>query len=334
MSSASNGKHSEPVWQVYFFNFWKLFFYHLSNKIHCRQVYWAPDNLDGYQNFYSCSSDGRVTNWTIVKNALWHCDQLCIDFDRPLQNIELDGGVKLLDGARALSFKPDKLDLFLVGTEEGDIHLATIEYDSQFLSSYHGHTTPVNCIAWNPFFPEIFISCASESLVIVWHKELSTPILRYNLSNIANLTQPILRYNLGNMVGQVAWAPYSSTVFAAVTDSKIVVFDLFVHKYRPICQQKIVANTTGVLNCISFNKIEPVVIVGDSTGMVHSLKLSPNLRKKSEKGKDGGKDGDDKGFAEDDKKVALMLEVTKLKKILSQVIQRGATGEDSGEEEL
>ena len=148
-----------------------------------RQVYWAPDNLDGYQNFYSCSSDGRVTNWTIVKNVLWHCDQLCIDFDRPLRNIELDGGVKLLDGARALSFKPDKLDLFLVGTEEGDIHLATIEYDSQFLASYHGHTTPVNCIAWNPFFPEIFISCASESLVIVWHKELSTPILRYNMSN-------------------------------------------------------------------------------------------------------------------------------------------------------
>ena len=68
--------------------------------------------------------------------------------------------------------------------------------------------------------------------------------------------------------------------------------------------------------------------------MVHSLKLSPNLRKKSEKGKDGGKDGEDKGFAEDDKKVALMMEVTKLKKILSQVIQRGATGEDSGEEEL
>ena len=174
ISSASNGKHSEPVWQVY----------------------WAPDNLDGYQNFYrltvfprlverfcnsklcSCSSDGRVTNWTIVKNSLWHCDQLSIDFDRPLRNIELDGGVQLLDGARALCFKPDKLDLFLVGTEEGDIHLATIEYDSQFLASYQGHTTPVNCIAWNPFFPEIFISCASESLVIVWHKELSTPILR------------------------------------------------------------------------------------------------------------------------------------------------------------
>ena len=110
------------------------------------------------------------------------------------------------------------------------------------------------------------------------------------------------------MVGQVAWAPYSSTVFAAVTDSKIVVFDLFVHKYRPICQQKILSNAAGVPNCISFNKVEPVIIVGDSTGMVHSLKLSPNLRKKSEK-PNQNKDGDDKGFAEDDKKVALQMEV-------------------------
>ena len=52
-----------------------------------------------------------------------------------------------------------------------------------------------------------------------------------------------------------------------------------------------------------------MIIVGDSTGMVHSLKLSPNLRKKSEK-PNQNKDGDDKGFAEDDKKVALQMEVT------------------------
>ena len=66
----------------------------------------------------------------------------------------------------------------------GTGHADTTKYDwavnqhRDSLASYQGHTTPVNCIAWNPFFPEIFISCASESLVIVWHKELSTPILR------------------------------------------------------------------------------------------------------------------------------------------------------------
>ena len=45
-------------------------------------------------------------------------------------------------------------------------------------------------------------------------------------------------YDLGSQVGDVAWAPYSSTVFAAVTiDGRAVVFDLSVNKYSPICNQ-------------------------------------------------------------------------------------------------
>ena len=50
------------------------------------KVKWAKDNLDGYLNFYSVSGDGRVTNWTIVKTALWHTDILAIKFSKPLEN--------------------------------------------------------------------------------------------------------------------------------------------------------------------------------------------------------------------------------------------------------
>ena len=36
----------------------------------------------------------------------------------------------------------------------------------------------------------------------------------------------------------MAWAPYSSTVLAAVTtEGKVFVFDLAVNKYKPICIQ-------------------------------------------------------------------------------------------------
>ena len=39
-------------------------------------------------------------------------------------------------------------------------------------------------------------------------------------------------------VGDVAWAPYSSTVFAAVTfEGKVYIYDLSVNKYNPICVQ-------------------------------------------------------------------------------------------------
>jgi hypothetical protein len=50
------------------------------------QVKWAKDNLDGYLNFYSVSGDGRVTNWTIVKTALWCTDVLSITFCKALVN--------------------------------------------------------------------------------------------------------------------------------------------------------------------------------------------------------------------------------------------------------
>ena len=50
------------------------------------QVKWAKDNLDGYLNFYSVSGDGRVTNWTIVKTALWYTDVLSITFAKQLHN--------------------------------------------------------------------------------------------------------------------------------------------------------------------------------------------------------------------------------------------------------
>ena len=39
-------------------------------------------------------------------------------------------------------------------------------------------------------------------------------------------------------MGDVAWAPYSSTPFAAVTcEGKVFVYDLSVNKYSPICVQ-------------------------------------------------------------------------------------------------
>ena len=72
-------------------------------------------------------------------------------------------------------------------------------------------------------------------------------------------------FDLVSQVGDIAWAPYSSTIFAAVTfDGKVHVFDLKVDKYHAICSQQIVSKKTGRLNHISFNPHYPVVIVGDN----------------------------------------------------------------------
>ena len=72
-------------------------------------------------------------------------------------------------------------------------------------------------------------------------------------------------FDLDSNVGDIAWAPYSSTVFAAVTlNGKVHVFDLNVDKYHAICSQQIVPTKEATLNHISFNPCVPVLIVGDS----------------------------------------------------------------------
>ena len=70
----------------------------------------------------------------------------------------------------------------------------------------------------------------------------------------------------------------------------------------------------GVLNQVAFNMEEPILIVGDSKGVVHSLKISPNLKKKSKEA--------EAALENEDLFKYKQAEVNKVEKILSQVIQK------------
>ncbi|KAA3674855.1 uncharacterized protein DEA37_0013140 [Paragonimus westermani] len=87
-------------------------------------------------------------------------------------------------------------------------------------------------------------------------------LLRY--SNPRFLRDPVFIFDLGSPVGDVAWAPYSSTVFAAVTaDGRVHVYDLSVNKYEPLCNQLVVARKKTKLTHLAFNPIHSIIIVGD-----------------------------------------------------------------------
>lgn len=77
-------------------------------------------------------------------------------------------------------------------------------------------------------------------------------------------SEPLFVFDVGACVGDVKWAPYSSTVFAAVTtEGKVYVFDLNVNKYKPICIQAVVSKRRNKLTRLSFNHKLPILIVGD-----------------------------------------------------------------------
>ena len=78
--------------------------------------------------------------------------------------------------------------------------------------------------------------------------------------------------------GDVAWAPYSSTVFSAVTDEgRVQVWDLHVDKHANLCDQKVVKKAK--CTHVAFNPRLPIILTSESAGGVMSLKLSPNLRR-------------------------------------------------------
>ncbi|KAM3877528.1 dynein, axonemal, intermediate chain 1, paralog 2 [Diretmus argenteus] len=242
-STAKAGKHTDPVWQVR----------------------WQNDDMDNNHNFYSVSSDGRVVSWTLVKNELVFTDIIKLSLEGAVS--EGPEGVQQPSMACGTSFDFHRhIDyLFLVGTEEGKIHKCSKTYSSQFLETYDAHNMPVDAVKWNHFHPKVFISCSFDWTVKIWDHTINTPMFTFDL-NAA--------------VGDVAWSPYSSTVFAAVTtDGKVHVFDLHINKYEAICQQQVAKKKTKLTH-IEFNPVHPIIIVGDDRGHITCLKLSPNLRKK------------------------------------------------------
>lgn len=270
-SSAKNGKHTDPVWQVK----------------------WQKDDLDGNMNFFSVSSDGRVVSWTIIKSELLFTEIVTLSIEQSVGEGPDANVVSTLGCGTCFDFNKQQDHIFLVCTEEGKVHKCSKAYINQFLDTYDAHHMAVYSVAWNTFHPKIYLTCSADWTVKIWDH---------------NCKDPLFTYDLGSAVGDAAWAPYSSTVFAAVTaDGKVFVFDLNINKYEPICEQTVVQKKKTKLTHVAFNMTYPILIVGDDRGNVTSLKLSPNLRKKPKQKKG------------EEPKPLIETEIPKLDKILALV---------------
>uniref|UniRef100_A0A7S3GGM1 Uncharacterized protein n=1 Tax=Palpitomonas bilix TaxID=652834 RepID=A0A7S3GGM1_9EUKA len=261
-STVKTGKHTDPVWEIH----------------------WQEEDLAKSLNFISVSTDGRVVLWEMSKNELTYQDIMELklvgissgigsgsgggeDGVDPDEETSLCG----LAGGCCFDFHKTSDHLFLVGTEEGMIHKCSKAYNSQYLETYEGHHMAVYGVRFNHHHNRTFLSASADWTVKLWDHQQKNPLLSFDL---------------GNAVGDVAWAPYSSTVFAAITnDGKVHVFDLNENRHDPLCDQKVVRKAK--LTHLRFNPREPFLIVGDDHGCVNAMKLSPNLRKPPPPPKEG-----------------------------------------------
>lgn len=263
-SSIKTGKHTDPVWEVK----------------------WQKDDLDDNPNFYSVSSDGKVIQWTLLKNELKKMDvimlknnkELSIKNEDPQKSEDedetkiiksiidqeaIDDGIFGFSSGTCFDFNPQMDNIFIVGTEEGNIFKCSKSYNKQYLMTYEGHQMAIYCTKYNNFHPRIFLSASADWTIKLWDHDYE---------------KPIITFDLNSPVSSIAWAPYSSTIFAAATnEGKIYIFELNDKKYEPVCEQQIVKKAK--LTHVRFNKFEPILLVGDDKGNIYSLKLPPSLRK-------------------------------------------------------
>eukprot|EP00831_Metopus_contortus_P047799 TRINITY_DN3871_c0_g2_i4.p1 TRINITY_DN3871_c0_g2~~TRINITY_DN3871_c0_g2_i4.p1 ORF type:complete len:767 (+),score=141.83 TRINITY_DN3871_c0_g2_i4:212-2302(+) len=245
-STVRTKKHTDPVWEV-----------HWNKKVGTREL-----------SFFSISSDGRITKWTLMKNKLEPEDLIRLKMVAPPTEkgetrIDLDEEMALSGYAGGMCFSFNKFNdhLFLVGTEEGRIHLCSVDFSGDYLRSYRGHYLAVYAVKWNPYHPDVFLSCSADWTIKLWTKNRETPLATFELNA---------------SVSDVQWAPYSSTIFAAVcANSTLYVYNLNKDKHNSICEQKIVKKMQPTH--VAFNPFDPILITGEDKGGCGSYRLSGGL---------------------------------------------------------
>ena len=194
---------------------------------------WVAEDLAKNLNFYSISSDGRVTLWTLSKSKLDYTDLMHLKLTGA-EGAEVsaadDDALSGLAGGCCFDFSRLNDHLFLVGTEEGRIHKCSRAYQSQYLETYEGHYmavysvrwnnfnprgpplllallpaahTPASSVPsqvrWNNFNPKLFLSCSADWTVKMWVHAHTNPRMTCpcHASPLACLTPHPPRYSPG-----------------------------------------------------------------------------------------------------------------------------------------
>eukprot|EP01137_Pigoraptor_chileana_P023875 Opistho-2@90917 len=247
-SSETTGKHSDPVWEVK----------------------WVErERVTGEERgelLVSISTDGRVTQWSIRKGFEFSdLMKLKRVGSRSKQN---GGGAGTSNGAKneafisrqagglCFDFSRKDSNIYLAGTEEGNIHRCSCSYNEQYLETFFGHTGPVYKIRWSPFNQHAFLSCSADWSVKLWHQEREEPVMSFQSST--------------NPVGDIAWSPRNASVFASVCENLLEIWDLSSNTLDPIISHKAIESK---LSCVSFALNSEALLTGDSSGAVTVYRL-------------------------------------------------------------
>ncbi|XP_062285113.1 dynein axonemal intermediate chain 4 [Scomber scombrus] len=234
------------------------------------QLKWTQQELsltgdEKVEALFSVAADGRISKWFVCNNGLECTDLMKL---KKIHNTKKKtGGTKTekntesvlsaLTPGLCFDFHPTDSSIYLAGTWEGLIHKCSCYNSQQFLETYRKHFCPVNCLAWCPLSPDVFLSCSSDWTIQLWRQDHFSPVLSLPSNQRG--------------VCDIKWSPKWATVFGAVNEGQLEIWDLNSSILDPIIVQPA---TPGVkMTSLLFATQTDCVLVGDSDGQVTVYQL-------------------------------------------------------------
>ncbi|XP_078263518.1 dynein axonemal intermediate chain 4 isoform X2 [Rhinoraja longicauda] len=247
-SSNDMNKHIGPVWQL------KWTEQDRNSK---------GDEKEG--TLISIAADGRIAKWILAKGLessdLMRIKRTGVQTSKKVvmdKDKKSEASISRQAPGMCFAFHPTETNIYLAGTEEGYIHKCSCSYNEQFLETYGVHKGPVYKVTWSPFSHDSFLSCSADWSIHLWSQEIVQPVLRF--SSI-----------ITKAVHDIVWSPKSATVFGAVNEDRLEIWDLSNSILDPIiiCP----ANEELSLTTVLFAENTDCILVGDSNGQVTVYQL-------------------------------------------------------------
>ncbi|OHS94521.1 Dynein intermediate chain 2, ciliary-related protein [Tritrichomonas foetus] len=212
-------------------------------------VKWQPVDSSSNQNLISAGLDGRIIQWTMLQNEM-----------------KITEIAQLPACIIALDYYNEHSTHYTVACDDGRVYKVLRTRTTQQPTSIETHSPPTISLGFNRFHHNVFATSGTDWSVKLWREEETKPLQTYDFAP--------------NYVNDLQFAPHSSTIFAAATsDGELFIFDIGVNRYQEICRTDVVESNDGSLTSVRFHPKWPVILIGDDKGRIHSMKLSPNIRR-------------------------------------------------------
>lgn len=225
------------------------------------QIQWIQ--LKEKEYIITGSQDGRVMKYEIGSGPyLVGYHQLRFDrIEGVVEALHVEHKKSFIEADRhpqilCLQKHPVNYDIYIVGTDEGCIHICSINFPHQHIGVLQVHSSSVYCIDFSPFSPKIFLTAGSDWVVRIWIEDILEPIMELS-DGFAS-------------IHAAYWSPIHSTILASCTQDSVQIWDLRRKNLKPASVRTF---DNRKLTVIKFSPCGRSLLVGDDEGNTYVCSL-------------------------------------------------------------